>query len=54
MAKVSLGFLQRPNGILKGAIGAIYGWLVPIVRPGWIIDGIRNPTTRFSRKGFLL
>ena len=32
MKKVSEGFLQRSNSILKGAIGALYGWLVRIER----------------------
>ena len=52
MAKVSAGFSKRSNGVLQGAIGAIDGWLVRIVRPNWFRDGIKNPTTCFSRKGF--
>ena len=51
MAKVSAGFSKRSNGLLIGAIGAIDGWLVRIVRPGWR-DRIVNPVTFFSRKGF--
>ena len=38
--------------MLIGAIGAIDGWLVRIVRPSWFRDKIKNPTTFFSRKGF--
>lgn len=49
MSKVSLGFLARSNGISKGAIGALDEWLVRIVRPEWIRDMIKNPTTLFSR-----
>ena len=52
MAKVSAGFSKRSNGVLQGAIGAIDGWLVRIVRPNWFVDGIKNPSTFFSRKGF--
>ena len=51
MSKVSAGFSKRSNGLLIGAIGAIDGWLVRIVRPGWR-DRIVNPVTFFSRKGF--
>ena len=51
MAKVSLGFSRRSNGVLKGAIGALDGWLVRIVRPGWR-DLVMNPVSFFSRKGF--
>ena len=32
MEKVSNGFACRSNGNLKGAIGAIDGWLVRIIR----------------------
>ena len=52
MAKVSAGFSKRSHGVLKGAIGAIDGWLVRIVRPGFKRDGIKNVTSFFSRKGF--
>ena len=37
---------------MKGAIGAIDGWLVRIVRPRFNLDGIKNATSFFSRKGF--
>ena len=33
MSKVSYGFSKRSNGIFKGAIGALDGWLVRITRP---------------------
>ena len=52
MEKVSRDFSKRSTGILKGAIGPIDGWRVRIVRPSWIRDGVRNPTTFFSRKYF--
>ena len=45
-------FSKRSKGVLKGAIGALGGWLVSISRHGWIRDMIKNPTTSFSRKGF--
>ena len=52
MARVSKGFSLRSNGVLKGAIGAIDGWLVKIIRPSWRLDRVRNPVAFFSRKGF--
>ena len=51
MSKVSKGFSKRSNGVLIGAIGAIDGWLVRIVRPDWR-DLILNPVSFFSRKYF--
>ena len=50
MEKASRGFTKRSNDALKGAIGTIDGWLVYILRPGWIRDRVRNPATIFSRK----
>ena len=50
MEKVSIGFSQRSNGVLKGAIGALDGWLVRIVRPSWLRDRVKNPTTFFRAK----
>lgn len=50
MDKVSDGFSKRSNGVLKGTIGALDGWLVRIVKPSWIRDKIKNPTTFFSGK----
>ena len=52
MNNVSKGFSSRSNGVLKGAIGAIDGWLVRIIRPSWFSDKIISPITFFSRKGF--
>ena len=52
MSRVSDGFSKRSNGVLKGAIGAIDGWLVCIVCPSFFQDSIINTTTFFSRKGF--
>ena len=52
MSRASAGFSKRSNGVLIGAIGAIDGWLVRIVRPSWFRDKIKNPTKFFSRKGF--
>ena len=52
MARVSAGFSQRSKGVLKGAIGAIDGWLVCIVSPTFRVDGIKNIISFFSRKGF--
>ena len=52
MARVSKGFSLRSNGVLKGAIGAIDGWLVKIICPSWRLDKVRNPVAFYSRKGF--
>ena len=50
MSRVSDGFSKRSNGILKGAIGALDGWLVHIVCPSFLQDGIMNTTTFFQGK----
>jgi len=52
LRRVSAGFSQRSNGVLRGAIGAMDGWLVKIIRPSWRLDKIRNVVGFFSRKGF--
>ena len=52
MKKVALGFARRSNGVLRGAIGAIDGWLVKIQRPWKIRDNVKDPASFFSRKGF--
>ena len=52
MSKVSKGFAVRSNGVLKGCIGAIDGWLVKIVRPCSWWDGLINPVPFYSRKGY--
>ena len=52
MQKVSDGFSRRSNGVFKGGIGALDGWLVRIIRPCWYRDGFKNITAFFSRKGF--
>ena len=52
MKRVAIGFSRQSGGILKGAIGAIDGWLVKITRPWKFRDGITNPASFFSRKGF--
>ena len=41
----------RSQGILAGIIGALDGWLVKICKPK-LCEGVRNPGTYFSRKGF--
>ena len=52
MEKCSEGFSIRSNGVLKGAIGALDGWLVRIQRPSFFRDHVLNFTSFFSRKGF--
>ena len=51
MRKVALQFARSTNGTINGCIGAIDGWIVKITRPK-VKDGIRNPGSFFSRKGF--
>ena len=51
MSKVSRGFSKRSNGVLIGAIDALDGWLVCVVRPGFR-DFVTNPVSFFSKKGF--
>ena len=44
MARVSAGFSKISIGVIKGAIGAIGaidGWLVRIVRPSWRVGCIK-------------
>ena len=52
MSRVGKGFPLRSNGVLTGAIGAIDGWLVKIIRPSWRLDQMRNPIF-FLVKGFM-
>ena len=52
MKHVSRGFSKRSNGVLKGAVGAIDGWLVKIRRLNYHMDGITNPVPFFLRKGY--
>ena len=51
MGKVSDGVSKRSGGIFKGAICALDGWVVRIVRPGWR-DRIYNPMI-FFKEGVL-
>ena len=52
MRRIPNGFSRRSEGILRGAIGAIDGWLVKIQRPSENKDNISNPSSFFSRKDF--
>ena len=54
MDEVSDGFSRRSSGILRGAIGAIDGWLVKIRRPNSYHDGMTNAVPFFSGKDFML
>eukprot|EP00956_Cyclotella_meneghiniana_P038219 scaffold150376_cov62-Cyclotella_meneghiniana.AAC.3 len=51
MCDVALQFARSSNGTLNGCIGAIDGWIVKIRRPR-VKDGVENPGSFFSRKGF--
>ena len=48
MTKASNGFSHRSNGLLKGFIGEIDGWLVRIVKPILLRDGIKSITLLYS------
>ena len=48
MTKVSNGFSHRSNGLLKSFIGEIDGWLVRIVKPILMRDGIKSITLLYS------
>ena len=49
MKRVSEVFSRRSNGVIRGAIGVIDGWLVRIIKPSFHRDGIKNITSLFSR-----
>ena len=51
MCDVALQFARSSNGTLNGCIGTIDGQIVKITRPR-VKDGIENPGSFFSRKGF--
>ena len=52
MAKVSTAFSKQSNGVFKGVIWAIDGWVIRIVKSSYYTDGIKNATTFFFKKGF--
>lgn len=52
MKEVARDFALGSNGLITGAIGALDGWLVKIRRPRQVRDGVRNPGSYFSRKGY--
>ena len=53
MQKISDDFSKRSDGLFKGSIGALDGWLVRIVHPSYWRDGYKNITVFFSLKGFM-
>ena len=50
MIKVINGVARHSNGILKGGIGALDGWLVRIIRPSLWRNFIKNPTSFFQER----
>lgn len=52
MEKVAFEFSRGSNGVINGCIGAIDGWIVKIIKPSKTRDGVKNPASFFSRKGF--
>ena len=50
VAKVSVGFSKRYNGLLMGAISAIGCWLDRAQQPSWGYDGTPNPVSFYSCK----
>ena len=51
MAAVALDFGRASSGLFSGCIGAIDGWVVKIRKPSKS-DGVANPASFYSRKGF--
>ena len=51
MSEVALQFSEASNGVINGCIGALDGWVVKIQKPS-LKDGIRNPQSFYSRKGY--
>jgi hypothetical protein len=52
LSAVALQFAQSSQGVINGCIGALDGWLVKIKKPGRRRDGVENPQSFYSRKGF--
>ncbi len=52
MECVARGFCKTSDGVFAGCIGAIDGWLVKIEKPSVRRDGVNNPASYYSRKGF--
>ena len=48
--EISSLFSSRSDGVFKGCIGALDGWLVKIICP--TNEKVENPGKYFSRKGF--
>lgn len=51
MQEVALEFARDSSGIINGCICAIDGWVVKIQKPR-LSDGVRNPGSFYSRKGY--
>ena len=52
MEAVALQFAQRSSGVINGCIGALDGWIVKTKRPTKNRDGVVNPGSFRSRKGY--
>ena len=48
MKKIAIGFSKRSNGVLRGAIGAIDGWLVKMHCPWNLFDNVTDSASFFS------
>ncbi len=46
------GFCETSDGVFASCIGAIDGWLIKIKKPSVKRDGVNNPASYYSRKGF--
>ena len=53
LERISNGFARQSNGVLRGAIGAIYGWLVKIIKPNCMQDTIKISLVSFLEKVFM-
>ena len=51
MASVALQFCESSGGLINGCIGALDGWIVKVQKPKKS-DGVNNPQSFYSRKGF--
>ncbi|KAL7464249.1 hypothetical protein ACHAXS_004587, partial [Conticribra weissflogii] len=52
MENVAGKFCEESNGVFAGCIGALDGWLVKIKKPSVKRDGVQNPGSYYSSKGF--
>ncbi len=52
MEDVERGFYKSSKGVFADCIDALDGWLVKVKKPSVKRDGVQNPGSYYSRKGF--